>query len=170
MDLKAFQMLEYISTRLSNIEKNIARIDEKLDFSIQLQRNHLIRVKNGEDLDDSVILMGRPYNDLTPQQAFEIYQNPDQDFIIIDVSDAKFNPPAIIPGSVRIPYNELDRRYTEINSRTTPILLMSEEGLASIRAAELLVRKGFFNINNISGGHRFWPGHKKSSPLEQKPL
>ena len=32
MELKAFQMLEYINNRLSNIEKNIARIDEKLEF------------------------------------------------------------------------------------------------------------------------------------------
>lgn len=170
MDLKAFQMLEFINTRLSNIEKNISRIDEKLDFSIQLQRNHLIRVKNGEDIDDSIILMGRPYNDLSPQQAYTIFDNPDNDFILLDVSDKNFQPPQVIPGAIRIPYDELDRRYSEITSRTTPILLMSEEGLASIRAAELLVRKGFFNINNISGGHRFWPGHKKNEPLQQKAL
>ena len=42
MDLKSFQMLEFINSRLSNIEKNISRIDEKLDFSITLQRNHLV--------------------------------------------------------------------------------------------------------------------------------
>ena len=41
MDLKSFQMLEFINSRLNNIEKNIARIDEKLDFSITLQRNHM---------------------------------------------------------------------------------------------------------------------------------
>lgn len=170
MDLKVFQMLEYINNRLANIEKNISRIDEKLDFSIQLQRNHLIRVKNGEDIDDSLILMGRPYNDMTPQQAFTIYSNPDIDYIILDVSEKTFMPPGEIQGSIRIPFDELDRRYAELQSRTIPILILSENGLTSIRAAELLVKKGFFNINNISGGHQFWPGHKAKSPLKQKAL
>ncbi len=170
MDLKVFQMLEYINNRLANIEKNISRIDEKLDFSIQLQRNHLIRVKNGEDIDDSLILMGRPYNDMTPQQAFSIYSNPDIDYIILDVSAKNFMPPGEIQGSVRIPFEELDRRYAEVQSRTIPILILSENGLTSIRAAELLVKKGFFNINNVSGGHQFWPGHKANHKLEQKAL
>ena len=170
MDLKVFQMLEYINNRLANIEKNISRIDEKLDFSIQLQRNHLIRVKNGEDIDDSLILMGRPYNDMTPQQAFSIYSNPDIDYIILDVSAKNFMPPGEIQGAIRIPFEELDRRYAEVQSRTIPILILSENGLTSIRAAELLVKKGFFNINNVSGGHQFWPGHKSNHNLEQKAL
>ena len=34
MDLKMYQMLEFMSNRLSNIEKNISRIDEKLEFSL----------------------------------------------------------------------------------------------------------------------------------------
>ena len=73
MSLRIFQMLEYMNSRLSNIEKNIARIDEKLDFSIALQRNHLIRIKNGDFIDDTMILMGRPYNDLNPHKAFEVF-------------------------------------------------------------------------------------------------
>ena len=81
-------MLEFMNTRLSNIEKNISRIDEKLDFSIALQRNHLIRIKNGDFIDDTMILMGRPYNDLNPQKAFEVFSNPDADFIILDVTRA----------------------------------------------------------------------------------
>lgn len=157
MDLKAFQMLEFINSRLTNIEKNIARLDEKLDFSIQLQRNHLIRVKNGEDIDDNAILFGRPYNDLTPHKAFEIYSNKDLDFILIDVSSADYQAPYQLDGVIKIPLEELDRRYAEISSRTTPVLLISENGLKSIQASEILVRKGFFNINNISGGYQFWP-------------
>lgn len=162
MDLKAFQMLEFINNRLTNIEKNITRIDEKLEFSIQLQRNHLIRIKNGEDLDDNTILYGRPYNDLTPQQAFDIYNDHDADFILVDVSHKDYKPPRQLDGIIRIPLEELDRRYVEIHSRTLPVLLISESGLRSIQASELLVKKGFFNINNISGGHQFWPEEEKS--------
>ncbi|HAZ11874.1 MAG: hypothetical protein A2X86_07515 [Bdellovibrionales bacterium GWA2_49_15] len=160
MDLKVFQMLDLINARLGNIEKNISRIDEKLDFSIALQRNHLIRVKNGEDVDDNMILYGKPYNDLSPAKAYEIFQNQDMDFIIVDVSSADYKLPKRIEGAIHIPFLSLEKRAGEIPSRITPILVISEDGLNSILACEQLIKRGFFNINNISGGHQFWPGHQ----------
>lgn len=159
MSINVLQTLEFINNRLSNIENNIARMEDKLDFSIQLQRNHLIRIKNGEEIDDNMVLMGRPYNDLTPANAYKIYNNPDQDFILVDVSAVEYQGERV-EGSVRIPLEELNRRYAEIQSRTLPVLILSEQGLRSIQAAEMLVKKGFFNINNISGGLRFWPGFR----------
>lgn len=165
MDLKFYQMLEFINNRLTNIERNITKIDEKLDFSIAMQRNHLIRVKNGEFIDDNMILMGLPYNDLTPAKAFEIYQNKDMDYIILDVSKQDYNRPSKLEGAVYIPFSELDRRYAEIQNKTTPILVISEDGLTSIQACELLVKKGFFNINNISGGYHFWPTELSGSTM-----
>jgi len=157
MDLKVFQMLEFMNNRLSNIEQNISRIDEKIEFSLSLQRNHLIRIKNGEFIDDSNILMGKPYNDLSPQKAIEIYNNADLDYIILDVSTDDFKGRKPLDGAIKIPLEDLGRRYAEINSKTTPILVFSEQGLRSIQACELLIKKGFFNLNNVSGGHRFWP-------------
>ena len=166
VELALIQKLEYISNRLSNIEKNISRLDEKLDFSIQLQRNHLIRVKNGEFIDDNMILMGRPYNDLSPTKAYEIYQNENIDYLILDVSKADFSEKNYLNGSIKIPFEQLRARSSEIQNKTTPILIISEKGLKSIQAAEWLVQKGFFNVNNISGGHKFWPGHKENSIKE----
>ncbi len=160
MDLKFFQMLEMINNRLTNIEKNISRMDEKLDYSITLQRNHLIRIKNGQDIDDSMILMGKPYNDLPPQRAFQIYNDNDMDFILLDVSQASLSQEERLEGSIQIPLEELPSRYSEIISKTTPVLIISERGVRSIEACELLVKKGYFNLNNISGGHEFWPGKK----------
>ncbi|MDD0852666.1 rhodanese-like domain-containing protein [Halobacteriovorax sp. GB3] len=163
MDLRIFQMLEFMNTRLSNIEKNISRIDEKLEFSIALQRNHLIRVKNGENIDDNMILMGRPYNDLSPSDAFDIFNNVNMDFLVLDVSEDEYIGKSIA-GAIKIPLEELDRRYAEIQNKTTPIMIISEKGLRSIKACEMLVKKGFFNVNNISGGHEFWPGKESHSP------
>ena len=165
MDLKYFQMLEFINNRLRNIEASITRIDEKLDYTIALHRNYFIRIKHGEDLDDNMILMGRPYNDLSPQKAYEIYCNPDMDFVILDVSRKNFKPQSQLRGSVSIPLEELGRRYVELANRTVPILVISEQGLRSIQACELLVKKGYFNLNNISGGYRYWPGYPRSAEL-----
>ena len=161
MDLKAFQLLDFISNRLSNIEKNIQRIDEKLEMSLSIQRNHLIRVKNGEFIDDSMILMGRPYNDLTPEKAYSVYKNKNVDFIFLDVSVPDFVTEKRPEEVVRIPLEDLARRAGELLSKTIPILIISEDGLRSIQACELLVKKGYFNVNNVSGGYAFWP--KKSA-------
>jgi len=161
VDLKSFQILEFINSRLNNIEKTISRIDERLDFSITLQRNHLVRVKNGEEIDDSMILMGRPYNDISPQRAWSIYNNPNIDFFVLDVTSRTFKGTRL-DEAVHIPIEELHIRFSEIPSKTVPILVVSENGLRSIQACELLVKKGFFNINNVSGGYEFWPGKEKS--------
>jgi rhodanese-related sulfurtransferase len=162
MDLKTVQLLEFINNRLSNIESNIQRIDEKLDYSLAIQRNHLIRIKNGQELDDSTILMGRPYNDLTSARAYQIYCNPDMDFMVLDVcSDTGYDSEAI-PTALHIPLEDLNHRYAEIRNKTCPILVISEVGLRSIQACELLVKKGFFNVNNVSGGYKFWP--KEAGP------
>jgi rhodanese-related sulfurtransferase len=163
MNLKVLQTLEYINSRLSNIEKNIIKLDEKLDFSVALQRNHLIRIKNGEFIDDNMILMGTPYNDINPKKAYEIWNNPDSDFFLLDVTSSTFNSENRIKGAIHIPLEELSRRYCEIQTRTTPILIISERGLRSIQASELLVKKGFYNINNISGGYEFWVGKNRRS-------
>ncbi|EQC45395.1 rhodanese-like domain-containing protein [Bacteriovorax sp. Seq25_V] len=165
MDLKFYQMLEFINNRLTNIERNITKIDEKLDYSLALQRNHLIRVKNGQFIDDNMILMGLPYNDLTPERAHEIYENADMDYIILDVSRAEYLQPLKLEGAVHIPFEELDHRYAEIQNKTTPIMVISETGLRSIRACELLVKKGYFNVNNISGGYQFWPASQSGSKM-----
>ncbi len=143
MDLKIFQMLEFINSRLNNIEKNIGRIEEKLDFSITLQRNHLVRVKNGEEVDDNMILMGRPYNDISPQKAWSIYNNPNIDFIVLDVTSKSFKGNHL-EEALRVPLEELHIRFVEIPSKTIPLLIISENGLRSIQACEILVKKGFF--------------------------
>lgn len=163
MDLKAFQMLEFINTRLVNIEKNLSRLEEKIDLSVAIQRNHLIRIKHGEIMDDHIILMGRPYNDLSPMQAFKIFNNSDADFILLDVSKKDFSKK--IQRSIKIPLEELPSRFSEIQSKTTPILILCENGLRSIMACELLVKKGYFNVNNVSGGHQFWPGNREAEDL-----
>jgi rhodanese-related sulfurtransferase len=160
MDLNIIQMLEFINQRLKNIERNIARLEDKIDFSVALQRNHLIRVKNNQFIDDSMILYGRPYNDLSPTKAWEIYQNPNMDFIILDVCEKGFQRPYSFEEGMQMPFTELPKDYEKIPSKSIPILVISEDGTSSILACEYLVKKGHFNVNNVSGGYKYWPGNQ----------
>ena len=166
MDLKVFQMLEFMNNRLLNIEKNIQRVEDKNDFSVALQRNHLVRVKNGEDLSDDQILLGCPYNDLTPSKGYELFSDESKDIILLDVSVKGFNPENRPDNAIVIPLEDLNTRYSDIQNKTTPILVLSEEGVRSIIACESLIRKGFFNLNNISGGYKYWPQIKREENVE----
>ena len=168
MDIKFMQTLEFLNTRLTNIERNIAKLDEKVDYAITLQKNHLIRVKNGENLSDSIILESLPYNDLSPQKAFEIYSDKDMDFFLLDVTKLGYDSGIKLDGRIHIPFEELNMRYAEIPNRTTPILVISEVGLRSIQACEMLVRKGFYNVNNISGGYRYWPEESLNQDIDKR--
>ncbi len=155
-----FEILNLINSRLSHIEKKLNYMEEKLDLSLSIQRNHLIRIKNHEDISDDVILTGRPYNDLSPEKAYQIYQNPDLDYFLLDVSREEYKPERNLKEAIKIPLEELEERCFELVNHTTPILVISEQGVRSIQACELLIKKGYFNINNVSGGYKFWPGFK----------
>lgn len=157
-----FELLDLINNRLANLENNLMRVEEKLDLSLAIQRSHLVRIKNKEELPDSMILLGRPYNDLSPEQAIRIYNNQDLDFIVLDVSKNEVKDSGF-EAAVRITLEELPSRLGSIRSKTTPILVISERGVRSIQACEVLVKNGFYNVNNISGGHLHWPENQTLS-------
>jgi rhodanese-related sulfurtransferase len=123
---------------------------------------YLIRIKNHEEISDGFIAAGRRYNDLNPEKAWKAYCNPDFNFILIDVSDKDFRPETKIPEAIHLPWNKFQDSFYEVVNKTTPLFIISEDGLTSIKACEFLSRKGYFNCNNISGGYKYWKGSQLS--------
>jgi rhodanese-related sulfurtransferase len=152
-----FQMFEEEMRRL---EDQILSLEQRLEQMSAVQRNHLIRVKNQEELSDDFIRLGKSYQDLTPEKAWELYQNPDYNFILIDVSSSEHNPNQSIPEAVHMPWENFREASLSLQSNTTPIFVISEDGTKSILACEFLVGRGFYNCNNVSGGHLYWKGNK----------
>ncbi len=148
-----FQMFEEEMRRL---EDKILSLEQKLQEMNAIQRSHLIRVKNQEELADDFIRLGKPYQDLSPEKAWELYQNPDYNFILIDVSESSSS----IPEAIHMPWENFHEASLTLQSSTTPIFVISEDGTKSILACEFLVKRGFYNCNNISGGHLYWKGSK----------
>lgn len=126
---------------------------------VQIERNHLIRIKNNQEISDEFINSGRGYYDLTPEKAWKHYCNPDFDFILIDVSE-EITKEMHIPEAIHIPWKNFKERFFEISTQTTPIFIISEDGTKSILACEFLIKQGYYNCNNVSGGHKFWIGHR----------
>ena len=145
--------------QLGQLEARVLELEQKIDKLIQIERNHLVRVKNHEEVSDDFIEQGRRYLDLSPDKAWKLYCNNDFDFVMIDVSELVEN--STIPkirGALSIPWSSFHERFLEIQSKTTPILIISEDGTTSVLACEFLAKRGFYNTNNISGGYKFWKG------------
>lgn len=147
-----------IASKLESLESHIYKLEEKIDKAFAIQRNHLIKVKNHEELSDEFIQSGFAYSDLSPQKAWRFFNNHDLNFLFIDVSHKDHKPIIEIPELVKIPLEELSQRLNEISGKNVPILIISEDGTRSILACELLNKLDYYNVNNISGGYKFWPG------------
>ena len=101
MDLQIFRKLDEIFHKLTKIEKRMSRLEDKMDESLLITRNHLVRIKNNQELSDSSVLLGSPYNDLSPQQAWSVFNNQELDFIVVDVSS--LNYPHRVDGAKKFP-------------------------------------------------------------------
>lgn len=155
-----FSQLQKFEHQIETLEHRILELENRIEQLVQIERNHLIRVKNNEEISDDFLYYGRKYQDLTPEKAWKLYNNKDFDFILLDVTSRDFKPEKQIPEALHIPWEDFQERFLEIQSKTTPILVISEDGTNSILACEFLVKRGFFNCNNISGGYKSWKGFR----------
>lgn len=160
MSSNLFDMVRLLNARISALEGNLVKLEEKTEDSLNAIKGQMIRMKTGTEVSNDMISSGRRYGDLSPDKAFKIYKNPNTDFVIIDVSDKNYQPVKEMTPSIKIPLEELANRIHEIPSKTTLLLVVSEDGVRSILASELLVNCGYLNVNNVSGGHKYWPGNR----------
>lgn len=157
-----FSQFNEFEKNISRLEEKVLKLEQRIDQLIEIERNHLIRVKNHEEVSDDFIFYGRKYQDLTPEKAWKLYCNKDYDFILLDVSAKDYEPLRKIPEAQHIPWEDFQERFFEITTKTTPILIISEDGTNSVLACEFLVTRGYFNCNNISGGYKHWKGFQLS--------
>lgn len=167
LDNNVFYHINNLTKEIATLEAKIFELEQKLNKALSIERNHLIRVKNKEDLSDDFLYNGRSYQDLTPEKAYKLYKNKDFDFILLDVSSKDYTPEEKLPEALHIPWEELKSRFLEVAQMTTPILVISEDGVKSVLACELLVKRGHYNCNNVSGGYKFWPGFRLKQVSER---
>ncbi len=155
-----FFNINALQEQIVDLQLQIEGLNEKLEKSEKVNRFQMLRIKNGEEVSDDFIINSRKYLDLSPEKAFELYNRQDTNFIILDVSSKDFTPVSELPEALNIPVEELNIRFTEITNRATPIYVISEDGIKSILACEILNECGYYNVNNVSGGYKFWPGFR----------
>ena len=155
--------LQIFENEIARLENMILELEQKMQQQHQIHRNHLMRVKNHEELSDEFIEHGKKYQDLSPDRAWNLYNNPDFNFILIDVSSEDFKTEHQLPEAIRMPWEQFVDLSLQLASSTTPIMVISEDGTSSILACEFLVNRGFYNCSNISGGYQYWKGSQLRS-------
>ena len=163
-----FHAVNHLFDKVDALEKRINSVEEELEKQMYITRCQLMRVKNSEQLPDDYLLNGRPYNDLSPEKAFQMYNNLHLNFVVLDVSKKEYTPARELPEAIKIPLDELAIRHTELDSKIASYVVISEDGTSSILACEMLNRFGFYNLNNVSGGYKFWPSIRNKEDLKDR--
>lgn len=163
LDKNVFKNIDLLNQKIDSLNEQIKELKSEVQQKDYILKTNLSRIATGDKLSPDCIMSGMVYQDLSPQEAFELYSKENYNFILLDVSKKSFSSATHIEETLKIELEFLEMRIDEFNSKSTPILVISEDGTRSILACEILKRFGFININNISGGHKFWPGHKKTT-------
>jgi rhodanese-related sulfurtransferase len=82
----------------------------------------------------------------------------DSTLVLVDVRTEPelTGPLGHIPGIIHIPLQELNERFTELETyKNQPIAIICRSGNRSSVATKLLVEKGF-KVKNVLGGMKAW--------------
>ena len=84
-------------------------------------------------------------------QAVKQKREAGESFVILDVREPFEYKTANIPDSVLIPLGELPARIHELD-HTQPIVTLCHHGMRSQSALALLLKHGFTDVKNLTGG------------------
>jgi rhodanese-related sulfurtransferase len=157
INFNIFSQLDLVNSRLDHMQNQFLKLSETFERLIEIQKAQLIQVKNRQHLSDDAILHGRSYYDLTPEKAYEYYLNENKNFMVVDVADDYYERPVKLAEAIEVQVANLENNHYELPSRSTPILVISEDGTKSILACERLNQMGYYLVFNVSGGYKFWP-------------
>ena len=107
----------------------------------------------GQDTEND---QGAVYMNITVEEAKQIMDS-EEGYIILDVREQNEYDAGHIPGSILIPYTQIDEKANEmLPDKDQLILLYCRSGRRSKIAAEALVELGYTNIKEF-GGISDWP-------------
>jgi phage shock protein E len=100
--------------------------------------------------------------DVDVQTAAALREQPD--VMILDVREQDEWDAGHIPGAVFMPMGEVPNRLSEIPTDKT-VIVQCRSGNRSSQVTDFLVKQGFTNVHNMSGGINAW--QSAGLPVEQ---
>lgn len=103
------------------------------------------------------MLFSKSVKSVTPSEAndFISEENP----VILDVRTPQEFAVGHIEGAINLPVGQLDEAIAQefIGGLDTPVLVYCKSGIRSLNASKILVKMGYDNVRNLSGGIDKWP-------------
>jgi hydroxyacylglutathione hydrolase len=90
-----------------------------------------------------------------PEIGIEELARRSEDALVVDVREPEEYAAGHVPGAINLPQADLATRMDEL-PRDTPILLICQGGLRSLRAARFLAQVGFADVASVQGGTAAW--------------
>jgi NADPH-dependent 2,4-dienoyl-CoA reductase/sulfur reductase-like enzyme/rhodanese-related sulfurtransferase/TusA-related sulfurtransferase len=108
-----------------------------------------------------------PLSNITADELYNRLESEDKPAIVIDVrTQQEYHGPAgHIKNSKLIPLGDLMYNIEQLNEyKDKEVIMVCHSGSRSMMASQLLVRAGFKDVRNLSGGMMIW--HRKGFPIE----
>ncbi|MBM4125219.1 MAG: hypothetical protein FJ246_09770 [Nitrospira sp.] len=141
----------------------LKRSVQELRDTIEPLRLHLATVATGGQVPREMIVQGRLYRDISPDDARQAVeralQQKDRTVLVVDVRTPGEYAVRRVPGAKLVPIEELEQRYeAEIPETAGRVFVYCASGERSRLACEFLGRRGYTNICHIQGGMLSWQG------------
>ncbi|SDW06477.1 Rhodanese-related sulfurtransferase [Marininema mesophilum] len=100
-----------------------------------------------------------PYINREARELSDTYSTDKENFIWVDVRTEEEFREGHIPGSIHIPFDEMEERYVElVDVKERDVMLICRSGRRSVVAAHILAEEGFQHLFNLKGGMLEWTG------------
>lgn len=114
---------------------------------------------------------GLPFMKSTPTQikqlnvneVYQLFMNPDDNLVFLDVRQPEEWREGIIPGSVKIPLGELSAHLNKLDT-SKKFIIVCRSGNRSNTAAKMMEGAGFKDLSNFQGGMMAW--QSRNYPVE----
>ncbi len=97
--------------------------------------------------------------ELSVSETHTLWQNPPQDWHLIDVREDEEVQEAHIPGSEWIPLSDFLNKSTHLNPKDSYVIYCKSGG-RSAHVTAYLKQNGFENVANMTGGILAWKSHQ----------
>lgn len=142
----------------SDARRRIENLAEETEAKLALLRRVLAQVASGAKLTPEMILEGRLWHEIGPNDAVAMVQA--GDVRVLDVRTPQETALGIIPGAQKIPIEELEARVKEVPKDGRKMLVYCAGGSRSAAACEFLSAQGYEALYNLEGGFNAWSGAK----------
>ena len=104
---KSYQKIKTLEKRIDELEKKIKEFNE-------IQKMNILRVKNGQYINDTAIFEHSPYIDITSFKAHEIYLSNDHQFNLLDVEEKDYKRPIALENLLKIDIKDLNNQIDQL--------------------------------------------------------